>query len=187
MTRPSTCNREINESTQGNACIGLLLPELPPAFRLRLIHGRHLSEEREYSKANKATTGNQPRSRHRSCICRATQPHLTPVLQGFTITQGSEHLSTYTDTMTDSGQGLSRQFCSHCGSNMFNFTPLYDIVSVSAGVLDDFEDWKPSLEQYCIHRADYLSPAKGVEKRFHESINGEELKDDGEGEGESQT
>lgn len=104
--------------------------------------------------------------------------------QGFTVTEGSEYLSTYTDTMTDSGQGLERQFCKNCGSNMFNFTPLYDIVSVSAGVLDDFEDWRPSLEQYCIHRADYLSPAKGVAKRFHESINGEALKDDGEGEGQ---
>ncbi len=61
--------------------------------------------------------------------------------QGFKVTQGEEHLGTYVDTMTDSGEygieppfeaptniplgeGLRRQFCQNCGSNMFNFTPL---------------------------------------------------------------
>lgn len=87
-------------------------------------------------------------------------------------------LSTYTDNMTDSGQSLTRQFCKNCGSNMFNFTPLYDIVSVSAGALDEFEDWKPNLEQYCIHRADFLEKVKGVDKRYIESINGEQEKDE---------
>ncbi len=77
------------------------------------------------------------------------------------------------DNMTDSGQPLRRQFCKNCGSSMFNLTPLYDIVSVSAGALDDFESWKPSLEQYCIHRADFLEKTKLVEKRYIESINGE--------------
>ena len=60
---------------------------------------------------------------------------------------------------------------------MFNWTPLYDIVSVSAGALDEFEDWKPTLEQYCIHRADFLEKVKGVEKRYIESINGDQEKD----------
>ena len=61
---------------------------------------------------------------------------------------------------------------------MFNFTPLYDIVSVSAGSLDEFDDFQPTLEQYCIHRADFLEKAKGVEKRYIESIAGEMEKDD---------
>ena len=87
-------------------------------------------------------------------------------------------MSTYTDNMTDSGQPLTRQFCKNCGSNMFNFTPLYDIVSVSAGSLDDFEDFQPTLEQYCIHRADFLEKTKGVEKRYIESIAGEMEKDE---------
>jgi len=60
---------------------------------------------------------------------------------------------------------------------MFNFTPLYDVVSVSAGVLDDFEDWRPTLEQYCIHRADYLEKVKGVEVRWMEKIDSEMAKD----------
>lgn len=87
-------------------------------------------------------------------------------------------LTSYMDNMTDSGQPLTRQFCKHCGSNMFNFTPLYDIVSVSAGALDEFDDWKPTLEQYCIHRADFLEKVKGVEKRYIESIKGDQEKDD---------
>lgn len=83
--------------------------------------------------------------------------------------------------MTDSTQPLSRTFCSICGSNMFNFTPLNeDIVSISAGALDDFEEWKPSLEQYCIHRADWLGKVKGVQKRFMESITGGEVEAEGE-------
>ena len=56
---------------------------------------------------------------------------------------------------------------------MFNFTPLYDIVSVSAGALDEFDDFTPTLEQYCIHRASFLDKVKGVEKRYVESISGE--------------
>ena len=79
--------------------------------------------------------------------------------------------------MTDSWHPLQRQFCKNCGSNMFNFTPLYDIVSVSAGALDDFDEWKPTLEQYCIHRSDFVEKAKGVEKRYIESITGEMEKD----------
>lgn len=61
---------------------------------------------------------------------------------------------------------------------LVNFTPLYDIVSVSAGSLDEFDDFKPTLEQYCIHRADFLEKAKGVEKRYIESIAGEMEKDE---------
>ena len=90
-------------------------------------------------------------------------------------------LSTYIDGMTDSGQPLQRKFCKNCGSNMFNLTPAYDhIVSISAGILDDFDEWKPTLEQYCIHRADFVGKAKGVDKRYIESIKGDLEKDDGE-------
>lgn len=73
--------------------------------------------------------------------------------------------------MTDSGSPLTRTFCSNCGSNLFNFTPLReDIVSISAGTFDDFEDWRPDLEQYCIHRAEYLGEVKGIERRYMEKI-----------------
>jgi hypothetical protein len=58
---------------------------------------------------------------------------------------------------------------------------LYDIVSVSAGSLDEFDDFKPTLEQYCIHRASFLDKTKGVEKRYIESIGGD-MEHDGGGE-----
>lgn len=86
-------------------------------------------------------------------------------------------LTEYVDNLTDSGQPLRRQFCKNCGSSMFNFTPLAEIVSISAGSHDDFEDWKPTLEQYCIHRADFIEKVKSVEKRYVESIMGELEKD----------
>jgi len=84
--------------------------------------------------------------------------------EGFTITHGASHLKTYSDSATDSGTPLTRNFCGECGSNIFAFTPLWqDIVGVAAGTLDDFEDWKPTVEQYCIRRAGFLEKIKGVE------------------------
>lgn len=60
-----------------------------------------------------------------------------------------------------------------------NKTPLHDdIVSISAGSLDEFDDFKPTLEQYCIHRAEFLEKVKGVEKRYVESIAGEMEQDE---------
>jgi hypothetical protein len=69
--------------------------------------------------------------------------------QGFTLLSGSSHLKSYADTTTtDSGQPLTRSFCGECGSNLFAFTPLLDsIVSVAAGTLDEFEEWRPGVEQ----------------------------------------
>jgi hypothetical protein len=69
--------------------------------------------------------------------------------QGFTLLSGSSHLKSYVDTTTtDSGQPLTRSFCGECGSNLFAFTPLLDsIVSVAAGTLDGFEEWRPGVEQ----------------------------------------
>jgi hypothetical protein len=98
--------------------------------------------------------------------------------QGFTITEGEDLLSTYVDKMTDTGNPLERTFCSLCGSNMFNFPSQFEnIVSIAAGSLDDFESWKPTLEQYCLHRADFLEKMKGVENRYIESLNGEPEKE----------
>ena len=66
---------------------------------------------------------------------------------------------------------------------MFNLTPLRDdIVSISAGSHDDFEDWQPTLEQYCIHRADFVEKAKGVDKRYVENIFSEQENDEARGE-----
>lgn len=110
----------------------------------------------------------------RGMACLKVVADLAMNVQGFAIVEGESNLASYEDKMTDSGKPLTRTFCSNCGSNLFNFTPLRkDIVSISAGAFDDFEDWKPSLEQYCIHRADFLEKAKNVDKRYVESISGE--------------
>ncbi|KAK5172871.1 uncharacterized protein LTR77_002991 [Saxophila tyrrhenica] len=131
--------------------IGVLLPQLPAENWIGTVYCSNLAE----------------RFKH-DCVTNLGQ------CQGFVITEGEDYLSTYVDSMTDSGQPLQRQFCKNCGSNLFNHTPLNDdIVSVSAGALDEFEDWKPSLEQYCIHRADFLEKTKSVEARYIESIKGD--------------
>lgn len=68
--------------------------------------------------------------------------------EGFQITQGQDKLKTFIDKNTDSGKPLSRAFCSECGSHLFAFTPLReDIVSIGAGTLDDFDEWRPDVEQ----------------------------------------
>lgn len=68
--------------------------------------------------------------------------------EGFQITQGQDKLKTFIDKNTDSGKTLSRAFCSECGSHLFAFTPLReDIVSIGAGTLDDFDEWRPDVEQ----------------------------------------
>ncbi|TKA69386.1 hypothetical protein B0A55_08683 [Friedmanniomyces simplex] len=86
--------------------------------------------------------------------------------EGFSITQGEGALKTYIDTKTDSGQPLTRKFCGECGSKLFAFTPLDEnIVSIAAGTLDNFDDWKPSKEQYCIHRLGFVDKMKGVENK----------------------
>lgn len=36
---------------------------------------------------------------------------------------------------------------------------------MAAGTLDDFENWQPDREQWCIHRAAFLEKVKSVEKQ----------------------
>ncbi|KAK0271225.1 hypothetical protein LTR35_013540 [Friedmanniomyces endolithicus] len=86
--------------------------------------------------------------------------------EGFSITQGEDALKSHADTKSDSGQPLTRKFCSECGSRLFAFTPLNEnIVMIAAGTLDDFEDWRPSKEQYCVHRLGFVDKMKGVESQ----------------------
>jgi len=64
--------------------------------------------------------------------------------QGFAITQGKDLIKTYSGETTDSGNALHRQFCSNCGTKLFALTPLAEhIVSIAAGSLDDFDQWRP--------------------------------------------
>ncbi|KAK4612165.1 Putative glutathione-dependent formaldehyde-activating enzyme [Fulvia fulva] len=82
---------------------------------------------------------------------------------GSKVTQGAEHQKEYCDIATDSGTKLKRDFCSQCGSKLFAYTPLWDeIVSVTAGTLDDFDSWVPDTEQWCVHRASFLTQTTTV-------------------------
>lgn len=77
--------------------------------------------------------------------------------------KGSDILKTYEDSDTDSRKSLKRVFCSECGSLLFALTPLReDIVSVAAGTLDDFENWRPDKEQYCEDRAAFLDKVRDI-------------------------
>ena len=80
------------------------------------------------------------------------------------------------DNATDSGKELKRVFCSECGSTLFAYTPLWEeIVSVTAGSLDEFDSWKPDTEQYCVHRPDYVEKIQAVpkERTFKLAVQGE--------------
>ncbi|KAK5710350.1 hypothetical protein LTR17_018947 [Elasticomyces elasticus] len=84
--------------------------------------------------------------------------------EGFSITQGEESLQLWLDETTQSGKPLTRSFCCICGSKLFAWTPLRDdIVSVAAGTLDDFINWQPSKEQFCIDRPIFMDKIKGVD------------------------
>lgn len=85
--------------------------------------------------------------------------------EGFQITQGSTHQKEYQDIATNSGTSLKRTSCDVCGSNLFAYAGLWEaIVSVAAGTLDDFEDWKPDTEQWCVHRVEFVEKVKSVER-----------------------
>ncbi|USW49004.1 Putative CENP-V/GFA domain, Mss4-like superfamily protein [Septoria linicola] len=84
--------------------------------------------------------------------------------EGFQITEGASHQKVYWDIATDSGTKLKRVSCDICSSKLFAYTALNEnIVSVTAGTLDDFDSWKPDTEQWCIHRAGFLEKVKAVE------------------------
>ncbi|EME40126.1 hypothetical protein DOTSEDRAFT_137721 [Dothistroma septosporum NZE10] len=94
---------------------------------------------------------------------------------GFRVTEGAEHQKEYWDVATDSGTKLKRVFCSLCGSKLFAYTPLWDaIVSITAGTLDDFDSWEPDTEQWCMHRASFLSNASTVspDRTFEKAVKG---------------
>ncbi|KAK1809334.1 hypothetical protein LTR12_016304 [Friedmanniomyces endolithicus] len=97
---------------------------------------------------------------------RSSEPQTDLDVKGFSITQGEDALKSHADNKTDSGQPLTRKFCGECGSRLFAFTPLNEnVVMIAAGTLDDFEDWKPSKEQYCVHRLGFVDKMKGVKSR----------------------
>ncbi|KAK1092662.1 hypothetical protein LTR48_003909 [Friedmanniomyces endolithicus] len=118
------------------------------------IHNTRCLWHRSYTKRFEASTTG------------SSEPQTDLDVKGFSITQGEDALKSHADNKTDSGQPLTRKFCGECGSRLFAFTPLNEnVVMIAAGTLDDFEDWKPSKEQYCVHRLGFVDKMKGVKSR----------------------
>lgn len=65
---------------------------------------------------------------------------LTVVACNFSIIPDNDKIKEYLENFTDSGPELKRTFCGECCSKPFVSISLRDeIVSVTAGSLDDFE------------------------------------------------
>ncbi|KAJ7809035.1 DUF636 domain-containing protein [Mycena olivaceomarginata] len=63
-----------------------------------------------------------------------------------TLTEGQEVLRKYDDNNTTSGDTLTRQFCSNCGSSLFLSSPTKtDWISVCPGAVEG-QEWVPRRE-----------------------------------------
>jgi ribosomal protein S27AE len=68
------------------------------------------------------------------------------VFQKITLTEGQEVLRKYDDNDTTSGDTLTRQFCSNCGSSLFLSSPTKtDWISVCPGAVEG-QEWGE-----CVH------------------------------------
>lgn len=89
-----------------------------------------------------------------NCHCRDCQrttgtayaPVLAVPTDALTITQGEP---TYYTSQSDSGQTVSRGFCSECGSGIFSkLSANPDIVGLKAASLDDPSWFRPAVDIY---------------------------------------
>lgn len=77
----------------------------------------------------------------------------------FTMTKGEPKFFTVTG---DSGNPVSRGFCSECGSPLFSrLSGLSDVVGLRVGSLDDPSQYHPSLDMFvaCAQPWDCMQPA----------------------------
>jgi len=68
----------------------------------------------------------------------------------------------YYDTKADSGNTLSRGFCSECGASLFGKTSAVpDLAMITAGSLDDPSLYKPTLDIFTASAQpwDHMNPA----------------------------
>ncbi|KAF2717673.1 hypothetical protein K431DRAFT_232661 [Polychaeton citri CBS 116435] len=86
---------------------------------------------------------------------------------GFEITRGESALKSFDDDKTDSGTSLTREFCFTCGSLLFIRTPVIpEIIAIAAGTIDNWENWKPTLEQYIERRVTWLKDVDAGDQCF---------------------
>jgi hypothetical protein len=91
-------------------------------------------------------------------ICRKSHgaafvTHAVVPEAAFRVVQGAEHLTGYV-----SSPGYLRQFCTTCGSRLFETTPR-GIVAVSAGGLDTAPAARPSLHFFVASKAPWFEIA----------------------------
>lgn len=62
----------------------------------------------------------------------------------------------YYESTADSGKLINRGFCPNCGSQIFGKPEAFpDMLAIRAGSLDDTSQYKPQLDLYTSHGADW--------------------------------
>lgn len=62
----------------------------------------------------------------------------------------------YYDSKGKSGKTVSRGFCPNCGSQLFGKPEAFpDMIAIRAGSLDDTSQYKPQIDLYTSHGADW--------------------------------
>ena len=66
----------------------------------------------------------------------------------------------------DSGKGVYRHFCGHCGSAILSTIDIMpDTLMIKMGTLDDFSGISPVIEVYADHAVSWISPI-AMTRRF---------------------
>ncbi|KAF2098836.1 hypothetical protein NA57DRAFT_76074 [Rhizodiscina lignyota] len=82
--------------------------------------------------------------------------------------EGAEHLTTYEDSATLSGNTIQRKFCGRCGSPILKLTPRSpDDVDVHLGLFKQIP--KPEFEMFCSRRQEWEGGVQyPARKKFEE-------------------
>ena len=87
------------------------------------------------------------------------------------ITKGEDLVSTFRDSIQDSGNSLVRYFCSKCASPLYNTTldpegNLGKTIAVFTSALEDekLRDKQPEMEYYAKDRVEWLPLFEGSER-----------------------
>ena len=80
----------------------------------------------------------------------------------------SSHVKRYADSETDAGRTMDRVSCIDCGSSLYVDIPYFDVVSVTRGTIDGFEDLKgldPVVEFYCCRQLAWVKVTAQTDRK----------------------
>ena len=88
------------------------------------------------------------------------------------ITRGAPLVTTFLDTVQDSGNALQRKFCSQCGSPLYNIGGDFGkTLAVFYSALDDYDVHldgdatpTPKVEYYSKNRLGWMGPIDGAQQ-----------------------